>query len=993
MGNIINLSIKRPIGTIMVFLAILIISIWSISLMPVDFLPEIEVPKLTVISSYGGLPAKEIRELLTIPMEDSFSSLKGIKHINSISRDGLSIIELEFHWGTNMVLAGVETREVIDMAYLSLPSDAGKPQVLPVDPNDEAVMTIAVFPKNGDLALARRLAEREIKSRLQQSVGVGSVQVSGGLIDEIHILLDQSFIGAKGLNVSQISSALAGGNISYPAGTIEEGSIEYIVKTDGKAKSWQKLGEYFVDINQNSPPIQIKDLGSISNAYKDQHSIFQYNGEEGVLLSIRKQSKASPVTMSKEVHKKLELLEKSYGKTLDFKVIDDSSIIIEKSISDLVISAILGAVFAFVVLLIFLKNLKNSFLLIISLPISISWALLLLSLTGRSLNVMSLGGLAMGVGMLVDNAIVVMERLSRLGNKNKSLIIQETKALAGSLLGSTITSLVVFFPVLFLPGLLGSLFTDLALAVIYSLSASLFVAVTLIPVLYVLWGKSNTRSISRKTPILMGKIFKGSFRNPFKTLIAVLLISTIGILLLVKLPFMFLPSINQGYLTVKIEMPPGSSMDYMKQVSSDLSSTLAYQKWIDQIAVQIGGEADDPYYLSNSEAGPETLFARIQYRKESSDFNRLSQDLLSVIHLNIGEISIHPPRDLLSRLLGLKPGRESWLIYRLNPEETRLAGENFIKNNASNKWKILPKRRKSQVILYPDREKLAKIGMDVSSFSQSVGSSLFGSIQSSIFWDGRDVDIKVQLNRDNKNSIFKLSQLNLKSRDSKDFKLEELVEIEEQQTLPYLRRIDRKDITELIYLGKTGKEQQKSLFSQKLVSADKSLLKDNIPGIITIFSLSLLLLYLTLGTQFESFFLPLLLMLALPLGFSGIGIALFLGRSSLNLNSILGILVLMGISVNNSILLYETFKRELKNKKNSILGSIYRGTISRFRPIMMTMLTTALALIPLAINPFGTSTQSSMALAIIGGLTISTVLSLLIIPKIFYLYERKKLSK
>ncbi len=544
MRSLIRLSINRPVATVMVFLAVLIVSIWSISLMPVDFLPEIEVPKLTVISSYGGLPAKEIRELLTIPLEDSFSSLKGIKHINSISRDGLSIIELEFHWGTDMVLAGVESREVIDLAYLSLPFGAGKPQVLPVDPNDEAVMTIGVFPQDGDFALARRLAEREIKTRLQQGRGVGTIQVAGGLVDEIQILLDQSFIGSKGLSVSGISQDLASGNISYPVGVIEEGSVEYIVKADGKAANWQEIGEFYVTIDENTPPLRIKEMGTVTPDYKDQHSAFHYNGREGVLLSIRKQGGTSPVSMAQSVRDELGLLKKSYENSLDMAVISDSSEIIKKSINDLVLSAILGALFAFLVLLVFLKNFQNSLLLILALPVSISWALLLLSLTGRSLNIMSLGGLAMGVGMLVDNAIVVMERLSSLKMKNRQMVISETTRLASSLTGSTITSLVVFFPVLFLPGLLGTLFTDLALAVIFSLSASLIIAVTLIPVLFILWGKTPKRDAIE---IKLGKaasLFRRSFRTPGKVSLLIGLIAAAGIFFSSRLDFIFLPAVN-----------------------------------------------------------------------------------------------------------------------------------------------------------------------------------------------------------------------------------------------------------------------------------------------------------------------------------------------------------------------------------------------------------------------------------------------------------------
>lgn len=974
----------------MIFIAITILSVWSISLMSIDFLPDIKVPKLTVISSYGGLPANEIRELLTIPVEDSFSSLKGIKHINSISRDGLSIIELEFHWGTDMVLAGVETREVIDLAYLSLPSEASKPQVLPIDPNDEAIINIGVFHKSGDLALARRLAEREIKSRLQQRKGVGTIQVSGGLVDEIKINLDQSFINAKGLTVPQVSNALASGNISYPAGVIEEGNIEYIVKTDGKADKWQDLGQYYVEVNQDTPPVQIKELGTISRDYKDQRSFFHHNGKEGVLLSIRKQAGTSPVSMAEAVKAEIDLLGKSYGKTLEFTIVNDTSAIIERSITDLSISALLGAIFAFIILYIFLKNIKNSLLLIITLPVSISCALLLLSLTGKSINIMSLGGLAMGIGMLVDNAIVIMERLSTLKTKSVSTVVQETASLAGSLTGSTMTSLVVFFPILFLPGLLGSIFSDLALAVIFSLSASLIVAITLIPVLFLLWGNIAKPLTRRNKGRFFVKIFKFSFRSPGKVIFTIGVLFTIGYFTMIKTPFVFLPSVNQGYLNLKIEMPPGTSVKYMKNVSGDLSSSLMGENWIDSISIKVGGESNDPYYLSNPEAGPEILHARINYNSNEYSYNELSNRLMAIIDLNQGEITVQPPADLLSGLLGLKLNQEKWFIFSHTPEDSRKEAEAFISSGNRAKWKLLPSKRKSQIILSPDREILAKTGMDISSFSQNIGSSLFGSIESSIFLNGSDVDIKVQLMEDNRNSVNKLNQLNINSRDNKQLKLEDLVEVKHESNLPYLTRRDRKDVSELIYLSKSDKVMKKKLKQAGMTSESQSLFNENIAGVLTIFALSAILLYLTLGAQFESFSLPLLLMLTLPLSFSGITIALFLSGSSLNLNSILGILVLMGISVNNSILLYETFQKYISGRNSKPLGSIFRGTMGRIRPIMMTMLTTTLALVPLAVDPFGTSTQSSMAISIIGGLTVSTILSLVIIPGIFFKYIKKR---
>ncbi len=428
----------------------------------------------------------------------------------------------------------------------------------------------------------------------------------------------------------------------------------------------------------------------------------------------------------------------------------------------------------------------------------------------------------------------------------------------------------------------------------------------------------------------------------------------------------------------------------MKNIAEALSSSVLELPWTESISVQTGGEPSDPYYLSDKEAGTEILYGKVHYKSDAGSFGQLSAQILSKIELNQGELSVHPPSDPLSGLLGLKPGRETWTVSGHSPEEARASAEMFVNAAKEQNWTILPSGRKPGIVLYPDREKLAQTGLDVSMFSQSVGSSLFGSIQSSVFIDGRDVDIKVQLNRNNRNSVNKLSELNLSGRNSELFKLDELVMIEEEFRLPYLSRTDRKDVSELVYSGRHTREAGQKLMLSGLRSTDQSLIRENLVGIITIFTLSLILLYLTLGAQFESFSLPLLLMLALPLGFSGITAALLVGRAALDLNSVLGILVLMGISVNNSILLYETFQNELKSEGCTILGAIYRGTVNRIRPIMMTMLTTTLALIPLAVDPFGTSTQSSMALAIIGGLTISTVLSLLVIPKVFYLYEKKR---
>ncbi|MBN2049766.1 MAG: efflux RND transporter permease subunit, partial [Spirochaetales bacterium] len=561
-GGGIPLPLRRPVGTLMIGAALVLGGLGSLSTIDMDFLPDISVPKISVIAPYQGLPAAEIREMITLPLEESLLSLKGLKNMESLSRDGLALLELSFPWGTDRALAGLQTREIIDTAYLTLPSEAEKPQVLPVDPGDLPIIVLAVYPKAEDLSLARRLSEREIRMRLQQIEGVGSIQIRGGLEEEIHLEADPSLLAGRGLSIPTLAEEISGMNMDYPVGTVTEGSVEYLVKVKARAESLQELEDIYLP----GTTCRLKDLAALSLGTKKQQSFFLgWNNEdnppthEGVMILMRRQGGFSPRLMAEHVKKELANIRRSYAGDLDIRLILDRSAILNRSFRDLAVSLLLGAGIAFVVLLIFIRNHRQALIVLLSMPSSLLWALLFLNLTGRTFNLMSLGGLALGVGMVVDNAIVVTERLGRLSLNGKSqkeragLLAPEISRIAPSLIGSTVTTIVVFTPLLFLSGMNGSLFLDLALGVVFALVSSLLIALTVIPVLFLLL-KPQGEQLKRRDLFFsfFRKLSRKSLRRPALVFIILSVIGVAGILSLARLPMEILPPLNEGRLYFRI---------------------------------------------------------------------------------------------------------------------------------------------------------------------------------------------------------------------------------------------------------------------------------------------------------------------------------------------------------------------------------------------------------------------------------------------------------
>ena len=1011
MRGLVTACVRRPIATLMGFLGLLILGVIAASGMGIELLPDVRLPRLIVTAAFPGLPAADVRVLLAIPLEDALCSLHGVRRTGSVSRDGVAAVRLDYQWGTDVQAAAVEARERIDTVYPSLPSQAEKPRVLPAHQEGGDVLVVAVFPRGGDLAFARRLADREIRTRLQQVAGVGTVSVVGGAREEVQVLVDQEKAAARGAALSDIASALADWNVDLPAGSITEGPSELLVRTEGSAKDLPALGGLRASGRAGS--FALREVAEIRRGLRERTSLFQVDGRECVGLRIGRRAGVSPVALSRAVRGELHRLSEAYGRDLELRVVRDTSAFIARSVSDLALSALAGTAIAFLVVLLFVRDAATSFILVSTVPLSIVAALLLLRAAGRTLNVMSIGGLSMGIGMMMDNSVVILENLARRVSLGRGqpcateAVVQAVLEMSGSNTGATVTSVVVFLPVIFLPGAVGAVFTDLALAVIFSQVISYAVSITLIPAVFRLAGgarrpRRSGRAFARArraTDALEGRfraVLRFFFRRPL-VLAAVLAVTTgAGIASLRSLPVEFLPAVDNGEVTVRVALPPGSTLEAAAREGQELARRIAAVDGVALVHARAGGEEDDLAYLADPEDSADVLHVTaVLCGRGRSSAAEIAAEMRGALAGGLGTAAVDLPGALVAPLLGLSGSRAEIQVkgsdQRQALDRAREMCRALVDGRAAREVEVSPSGRTPQLQIAPDRQAAARAGVDVATVAWAVRSALEGVVPTRILLDGKEQDVRVRLSEAPSPGAARVGSIRVRAASGEFLRLSDLADVTESESPAALLRADRADAASVFFVPAPMPRRDAELLLRRILadrpyarSVGDSALRESMSPLVLTFALVLVLLYLVLGAQFESFVLPFFLLASLPLSFFGIFAALFLAGKSLNADSLLGIIVLFGIAVNNTIVLYETYAQRIaRSGPGGLLAAVYRGTAERLRPILITMLTTVTALVPVALDPTGTSTQSSMAVAIIGGLFVSTALTLFAAPMMF----------
>jgi len=1015
--TLIDLAVRRPITTVMLFLCILAVGAVAVIDTDTELLPDIHLPRLEATAVYPGLPPAEIRELITVPLEDALSSTKGLKTISSISRDGRAEIRMELHWGTNVSRSLSEARQIVDALHPRLPAECEKPFVRPADSAEDPMLCLGVLPRDGDFALARRLADREIRTRLQRLDGVGAVQRLGGVEEEIRVLVDQSKAAVRGCTAGRIAEMIGQNHLCYPVGTLTQGAVDCLVEADGRVESVESLGELLLTDAETGTAFQLKEVAEIRRQSKEATTLFQVDGRQAVGLLIHRKAGMSPTAVSRAVRDAVSAMAQTYARDVELRIVKDASLPIASSIRQLAVAVLLGTAAAFFVLMIFLRRITWAAVAAASIPVCLLTALLLLRLSGRSLNVMSLGGFAVGVGLIVDNGIVVLENLIRgLGPEvavTDGYICRRTGYMASAAFGSTATTVVVFVPVIFLPGILGVLFTDLALAVIYSVAASYFVSVTLVPVLFKLLPQRRFRAKAASlrelpvTPAYRALLLRAA-RKPIFLAALLCAVAAGGAALLLQVRTELLPAIDGGELRISAEVPPGTSMERLAQTAAAVAEQAQRVEGVQTTFAGAGLEGSSAA-LDGSTVGAGvvgtggvldgggsglTLTVLLKNRGRPSVF-AVRDALAELLSADAMGLRIGLPRSVLSPLLG-RSGTTDILACGSSPEEAAARAEELAESArrlaALSPVRLLPSGTKQELAVTPVGALLARAGVSSAQIADSLACGLTGVPAGRLAADGREMDIRVLLREEDRADLPALRRLVVGVAEGEPLLLGDIASIEQVQRRPWLERRDRRDVVSVRFAG-SGLDIPEGLAAfvrsrDGLEPMAASVWRESLPRILVSFGLSVALLYFVLGAQLESFLLPLVLMLAFPLSLSGVLLGLTMAGRSINLSSIMGVFVLLGIAVNNSILLIETYRRRLQ-AGHGTAAAVFRGSAERLRPILMTMLTTVAALLPVAVDPWHRSAQSSMASAVMGGLFVSTLLTLFVIPVVF-LHRQKR---
>jgi multidrug efflux pump subunit AcrB len=990
----------------MLILAVLLAGFFAITMLPLDKLPDISYPRVTVETTYPGMGAADVRSIITIPIEDALSSVKGLERMRSVSRDGASVIVLDFRWGLDPNTISVLVREAIDAVYPSLPEGIRKPMVVPGDPNQEAHAIIAIRSKTGDSGFARNLAEYELRARFRRIDGVSSVVLVGGSVPEAKISLDVPRTLPRGIGANEFAQIVSPEIVDVPAGNAKEGDLELVVISAARPKSVDDLSKLILP--GQTGVLHISDIASVTEEPAKKRSLFVFNGNEQVALELYRRTGADPVAVSREINKTLTEAQQIFSRDVDIQLVYDSSGEILQRIRDLAQTALLGAAAVIGILIFFIRRVRYSLLAALSIPFSAMVSMIALALAGRSLNSMSLSGIALGIGLVSDTSVIVLDLLHRhfdtsLHKPAPEAVGSCVSTISTSSLASTITTIVVFIPIIFLPGPLGALFGDMSVSLVASVSAGWIYAQFCLPSLYRIFHKpGKTKQMKRILEKKYRSVLQRILRKPVYVFSVSLLISIAGVLLLLSRPAGFVAADAAAELLVTIEFAPGTDLEYAAMEAADVSRGLQSLECIETVFGRAGAEDEDV-----------SRRADVDYRKERFRFRcflkkgmkpELAQNevrrFLDDNTTYKTTISVSFPQDKTERLLGLSSAYTVAIKGNSRDElENRVRDVTDYLANTSQGilagYSFRPTGLRPELRVIPDREAASLLGVSTLQIAQTVQASTEGVIVGQLEIEGRPLDRRVsgKLAEKYPSPERMIEAIPITASEGKSIFLGTVARVQRSDSDAEVARLDRSDV---LYVDLYPEAKADfSTFTDNLMQSghglsrsDESAFNRYRTSLIVTVILVIILLYMTLGAQFESFILPVIFMITIPFSLAGAGPALWMMNAGLDSGSVLGLVVLFGLVVNNGIVLYEITEEKVL-AGSSIAHAVYSGASDRVRPVLATTLTTLFGLLPVLVSPLG-ATQRSMAAAMLGGMAISTLLTLFVMPSVFMRFVGKE---
>ena len=1015
-----QLSVKRPVTVVMMFAAVILMGLLSWRRLEVELLPDISFPSISVTTAYPNVAPEEIENLVTRPIEEALGATSGIERISSTSSEGLSTVVARFRWGQDMDFASLALREKVDLIRGFLPEDVEEPIVSKFDPASAPIMTL-VLTGEGDLVELREVAEREVKSFLQRIEGVAAVSVTGGLVREIIVEIDQGRLYAYDLSLDHIAQKIGEANYSFPAGTIERGETEYLIRTVGEYQKVGDIDSVVVGLSPAGIPVYLKDVGRVVDAVKERTSLTRFDGIESVGLSIRKEAGSNTVAVIERVKNKLVALDGALGPKVHIRVVSDQGDFIKSAIRSVGVAAINGAILAFVVLILFLASFRSAAIIAIAIPISILATFGLMGLGGVSLNMMSLGGLALAVGMLVDNSIVVLESIDRkrkMGLDSKEAASVGTKDVGMAVLVSTLTTVAVFGPLVYVEGMAGVLFGQLGLTVTFGLLSSLAVAVMLVPTLSALRARTEgvhfralavVETLIRSALALLDSVYvrvlRLSLRRKLYVFLGLALILTLSILAAIRMPVQFLPETEGGEFRMKLTLPKGRRIEQTALEVIKIERYLRSREEVERVYSTVGDGERNGLGAGAGIGGINEAAVIVKLKEDSSlDLKEFIREIRSPIERRVmGEVEYEMAQSVLGSLFaGGSPvvvevsGEELAVLERVGGEVAKAMGEvlGLVDIETSSA------QGGPEVRVRLDREKIAAYRLTIKETASALQTALKGKVTTT-FRDGdREVDVRVRLRPEDLSGIGDLRRL-LISTSLGAIPLDKLAYLDTTTGSSHIQRQDQHRVV-MVRANVVGRKLKEVLDDLNtvltdypvppgyniLIRGEREAIGESFAQMRFVLILAVALIYMIMAAQFESLLQPFIVMMTLPLGFIGAIAGLTIARIDVSLPALIGAIMLSGIIVNNTIILIDRANRLRREEGMGAKEAVIEAGRIRLRPILMTTLTTVLGLIPLALGLWEEARlQSPMAVTVVGGMFIGMILTLVFIPVVYTTIE------
>ena len=1018
-------SVKRPIATAMIYMIVIVLGVTGFRFLPVDLLPPIEYPRLSVSVDYPNVGPEEIETIITDQLENALAGVANLEEITSQSEEGRSRVNLNFSRGANLDEAANDVRAALDRVRRSLPEEADPPRVRKFDPNNAPIVIIGA-QSTRQLDELTRILENDISKRLEQVPGVGTIDVWGGIDREIRVNLKRDRLNASGLTAQDVRNAVVAENSTLPGGNVKEGFSDLYVRTVGEFDDISQISETIVS-TVDGKPIRVRDVAEVEDGFEDVGRLVSINDEPMIRMGIRKQSGANTVAVSEGIQREIERINAERD-DVSLMVVIDQSDFIQDSINNVQQSAIWGAVLAIFILYLFLRNGSTTFIISLAIPVSIIATFGLLYFSGLTLNQMSFGGLALGVGLIVDNAIVVLENIVRIRNGGKSLkesALVGTSEVSGAIIASTLTTSVIFLPVVFMQTITGTLFQELALVVVFALICSLFVALTLVPML-------ASKFMTIKTNEEMTEKDKGRFQRFFERVedkYSNFLRRMINRKFIVfGTTIVLMAFAVYGSRFISTELAPQTeadeiSIDFYLADGMNIAIANEYLQELKQKVTAIAPMDQVKYMTTEVRNGnAEVELAMVDQNERTVSTYALADELSEKIEGTIpgGAFRVRAQTGLwiLRRIFG-SGGDEAVQIelrgYDLNQADiiadeivSRMERLPMIRGARSNRQEGRPE----QNIVF-DRQKIAELGLTGRDIAQAIQANV-GGTTAGVFREGGDeFDINVRLQESDRMSTLDLDNIPVRTASGETVPVSTVINQEASRGPVSINRVNGQRVTYIsanlegnATLGEAVEAVRVELAGLSLPAGfsivyggeyeeQQKAQTDYLISIIMAF----ILIYMVMAAQFERFLDPLIVMFSVPVAIVGVIPTMLLTNTTFNMQSIMGLIMLIGIVVNNAIVLVDYINLMRRDKNLSVFEAVVQSGKLRLRPILMTTLTTVLGLLPLSFGwGAGGEIQAALARVVIGGLTASTLITLVLIPVVYvtadnikvYIQEKKK---